>query len=366
MPLPETPLLRTLTDRAYEAAIVPGLWPEVLGGIAEASGSFGTILFTVDTLGQGRSLASPGIAGLWQEWVAEGWTARSVRAPRLLALNRPGWVRDLDILTPEEIESLPEYVDFLRPRGLKWGAATDIPLPSGDRAIFSLERMARQGPFAADTVMLLDGLRSHLARAAMMTTRLAEERLRTAVETLTLLGLPAVALAADGTVRLANALFESEQTVWTTRGEDRLALADRRAAVLFRSVLQSPETLRAGRSIALESRDGEERAVLHLIPVLGSARDIFSNTAALAVLTKPGAAAGVATPLLRALFDLTPAEADLAAALAAGETLEDIAARQGRGIETLRSHLKKVRQKTGCRRQPELVALLAGLTLPSA
>ena len=356
-------LLDRLADRAYEAAVRPGLWPEVLDLIAGASGSFGTILFTVDTLGQGRSVVSGEVGRWWQEWIAEGWNARSVRAPRLLALRHPGWVRDLDILTPEEIEVLPEYVEFLGPRGLKWGAATDVPLPGGDRAIFSLERLASQGPFTGETVALLNGIRPHLARAAVMTTRLVDERARTAVETLALLGLPAVALAADGTVRMTNDLFATEREVWSTRGADRLALADPRAARLFQVALQSPQTLRAGRSLALEARESGERAVLHLIPVTGSACDIFTNTAALAVLTKAGGGVA-ATPLLRALFDLTPAEAELAASLAAGETLDEIAARRNRSLETLRSHMKCLRQKTGCRRQAELAALLAGLMLP--
>lgn len=355
-----------LIDQIYEAAVMPGLWPDVLDLLTHASGSFGTILFTVDTLGQSRSISSNAIADLWLEWIAEGWTARSVRAPRLLAMRHPGWIRDLDILTPEEIEILPEYVEFLQPRGLKWGAATDIPLPSGDRAIFSLERMAHQGPFASDTVALLNGLRPHLARAAVMTTRLVDERARTAVETLALLGLPAVALSADGTVRLGNDLFEQERAAWTTRGADRLALADPRAAALFQTALQSPERLRTGRSIVLETREGDERAVLHLIPITGSACDIFANTAALAVLTKESRASATATPLLRALFDLTPAEAELAAGLASGKTLTELAGHQGKGIETLRTHLKRVREKTGCRRQTEIALLLASLVLPRA
>jgi DNA-binding CsgD family transcriptional regulator len=62
---------------------------------------------------------------------------------------------------------------------------------------------------------------------------------------------------------------------------------------------------------------------------------------------------------LARLFSLTPAQAALAAALAAGATLEEHARKRGISRETARSHLAEIRRRTGCRRQAELVALLS-------
>lgn len=62
--------------------------------------------------------------------------------------------------------------------------------------------------------------------------------------------------------------------------------------------------------------------------------------------------------LLKRLFDLTPAEAKLASALASGGTLKDAAAIQEIRLSTARSYLENIFRKTGTRQQSQLVALL--------
>jgi DNA-binding CsgD family transcriptional regulator/PAS domain-containing protein len=65
--------------------------------------------------------------------------------------------------------------------------------------------------------------------------------------------------------------------------------------------------------------------------------------------------------LLGRMFSLTPAEANLAGALAAGRSMKEHAARRGVSLETARSHMAAIRRKTGCRSQADLAALLARL-----
>lgn len=62
---------------------------------------------------------------------------------------------------------------------------------------------------------------------------------------------------------------------------------------------------------------------------------------------------------LSQLFGLTPAEARLAAARAGRETVEEYAEQAGISRGTARWTLKHVMEKTGCRRQSELMLLLA-------
>ncbi|GAA6201609.1 helix-turn-helix transcriptional regulator [Aquicoccus sp. SU-CL01552] len=59
-------------------------------------------------------------------------------------------------------------------------------------------------------------------------------------------------------------------------------------------------------------------------------------------------------------FDLTPAEARLAIELLAGGGRGEVAARLGISDSTARSHLTRIFDKTGTRRQSELVALMLG------
>ncbi|MTV38130.1 helix-turn-helix transcriptional regulator [Duganella radicis] len=69
--------------------------------------------------------------------------------------------------------------------------------------------------------------------------------------------------------------------------------------------------------------------------------------------------------LLMELFDLTPAEAGVAQALAHGAALEDIAAALDISLHTVKTHLQKLFRKTGTRRQGELVSILHGMPAAS-
>ena len=59
-------------------------------------------------------------------------------------------------------------------------------------------------------------------------------------------------------------------------------------------------------------------------------------------------------------FDLTPAEARVARALASGLPLDRVAAEFGLSVQTIRNQLAAVFHKTGTSRQVELLRLIAG------
>jgi DNA-binding CsgD family transcriptional regulator len=61
---------------------------------------------------------------------------------------------------------------------------------------------------------------------------------------------------------------------------------------------------------------------------------------------------------LRDLYSLTAGEARFAAWLLQGKSVEEAAAAMGITINTARAYLKRIYQKTGVRRQPELMRLL--------
>jgi DNA-binding CsgD family transcriptional regulator len=102
--------------------------------------------------------------------------------------------------------------------------------------------------------------------------------------------------------------------------------------------------------------------VAHVIPIRLSARDIFVRCAAAVVLTPVTAPQAPPVELVQSLFDLTPAEAQVARGLAAGETVDSIASAQGVSQSTIRSHVRGVLEKTGCNRQTDVVSLLTAIS----
>ena len=76
------------------------------------------------------------------------------------------------------------------------------------------------------------------------------------------------------------------------------------------------------------------------------------------LLSDPGSRTLVTAQSLRAVFDLTPAEAAIAAALANGMSVSDTAAHLGVALNTVRTHLRSIFSKTGVSRQSQLVHLI--------
>jgi DNA-binding CsgD family transcriptional regulator len=239
-------------------------------------------------------------------------------------------------------------------------------LPTGDRFSINLEREYRQGPAEPATIAALDALRPHLARAATMTVRLRLDRARVAGETLAALGLPALVLAEGGKVLAANAAMESLTGVVAWRAFDRASLKDRKADKLFQTAIAGLAEGHgaAVRSFPVRAPADETAMVAHLVPIRLSARDIFVRCAAALVLAPISMPEAPPVELVRSLFDLTPAEARVARALASGETVETIAVAGGLSTSTIRTQVRGVLEKTGCRRQTDLVAILGSIALP--
>lgn len=129
----------TLADRIYEAAVVPELWPDVLGEMSRAVDGAGGILFTTN-LERIKWTTSADIHDVFVEFISDGWAEINPRPARLGALGSVGFVQDYDSFTDEELDNDPVYRDFLRKRGLGWAAGTMLDTPSGDSIIFSFER----------------------------------------------------------------------------------------------------------------------------------------------------------------------------------------------------------------------------------
>jgi DNA-binding CsgD family transcriptional regulator len=78
----------------------------------------------------------------------------------------------------------------------------------------------------------------------------------------------------------------------------------------------------------------------------------------------PLARNAAATRNLRDVFGLTEAEAALAQALQAGIPLGDYARARALSLNTVYTHLRRIREKTGCNRMAELIRKLNDLQVP--
>ena len=106
---------------------------------------------------------------------------------------------------------------------------------------------------------------------------------------------------------------------------------------------------------------GADRAALSILvtPLHGAVPPVSGRLPVAAIfVTDPDRVAALSRDHVRDLFGLTRAEAGLAAELIEGDGLQSAATRLGITRETARTHLKHIFEKTGVRRQTELVRLL--------
>ncbi len=354
-----------LEQGAYEAAIVPELWPRYLERLGEISHSAGGALLSINERGV-HITAAPHLQSTADRVVNEGWMTRSGRAQGVISrglVGVPRFLNEDDYFAPGEAETDPLVNEVFRPVGYGWAAGWLLQLPHGDIALMNIEQYYERGPIRGDDLARLDSLYPHMARAALLAARTDFQRVRTAIETLSAVGLPAAALTPTGRVVLANDGFTAATHIWTTRAGERLALHDRVADRMLTDSLLALKLAEAPRSIPVRLVPEQPvTAVIQIVPIRRTAHDIFGNTVAIAILSEPAAGAtGGGASLVQSLFDLTPAEIAVARGIAAGQTVAQIARAHGRSMLTIRNQLKSAMAKTGTTRQLELALLIRQL-----
>jgi len=125
-------------------------------------------------------------------------------------------------------------------------------------------------------------------------------------------------------------------------------------------------TCACSRSETRPPRSEADEPIANTNGIASTARDGFLRCAAILTMTPVALPQAPPVELVQSLFDLTPTEARVARDLAAGKTVETIASGGGVSLNTVRTHVRGVLEKTGCDRQADVVALLTGISSPRA
>jgi len=356
--------LTEATRRIVAAAVLGESWAEPLDAFAREAGAEGATL-----VGEGGRrgpviLATRGVAEPVAAYLA-GRAPPDARAARVYPTLTHGFRTDFDDFAPSEIARDPFYLDFLRRYGLGWHATALIADASGatGRVFLGLKRSCRKPHYAREDCAALDAALPILREAAQI-ARLRFEGERQPFA-LAYGDDDRAVFALDGGGR-ARPLNEAALRVLVhdlkLRG-GRLAAAtpegDARLQALLAAALAPP---RQGKATIVDASSGGRRLILRAVALHGLGRDLFAADAALLLVEpwrRPGDPSAAATDILREAFGLTPAEAKVAALLADGASLAEIARRLAVAPGTARNHLKSAMAKADAPRQAEF-ALLCG------
>jgi DNA-binding CsgD family transcriptional regulator len=373
-----------LVGRIYDAVCDPSLCPEFLRVFATAVDGQGTLIFSHNMETMEGSMAcdatslnasvnfDPEFLTSYDEHYSHvnvwGMNERELRAGRAVTGSMLFPVRDLP--------KTEFYHDWLRPQDY-FHVLGGVVVRDGPWAThFSSVRGGRAGDFTPEQVRLYQNLVPHLARAVQMQRRFAflRDLSESPFAILDTVAAGVILLDASSRVLQSNASAEAE-----VRRADPFRLGSS-GEICVRGQLRSQRALRAIIAAALDPVRGVHEGVPAVAQIARRSGELLSLQAVplprrelsvSAIMVGPQLAAcalviyggdsvlpSVGPQLLQHVYGLTPAEIQIASAIAEGQTVKGYAERRRISRNTAASQLKRVFDKTGLKRQSELVRWL--------
>ena len=360
----------------YDAASDSTRWPAFLEKFRQASKASGTNLFVQDLRSQELGLtAAVGMDPSYQRSYESYYKTRNVYLIQGNRLLRTASVRLSPEMCPDAIALRSEfYNDWIAPQRQRHGMLGVVFRQQSLTSMCGAIRAKSAEPFGPEERSLLRALMPHLQRAISLHRWIAdlEAHKAAAADALNHWSLGVILLDNYGRILLLNRKAEEivSQRDGLALGADGLHATLPRETSALRGLIRDAIVTQMGKggnsggAIAVSRVSCKRSLNLVVAPVFSQTSLAASKRATAAVfVTDPEEQDKTNEVLLQHLYSLTPAEALLAGLLASGEDLKRAAETLRVSMNTVRTQLKKVFEKTGTRRQAELVRLL--LTSPA-
>lgn len=274
----------------------------------------------------------------------------------------------------DELIGTPFFEEFLRPAGAVHMLGLSLVREPDRFAELSLFREERLEPHGDEELRIGNVLAGHLRRALLfgLSFRAADARAENLGAVLESFCVGTVLIDIDGKLVFANAeaiaLLTGRAPLQVMRGVIRPAYqADRDRWHDLLARLAGNGGMPSG-ATGMFGAGTEQPLLVQAIPFAPRAAEVWGiatgpSRLGLLLLSAPDRKPGSVAEAARMAFGLTGAEAELAAALVAGESLNEFAERRKRSLTTVKTHLRAIFDKTGVHRQSDLVRQLAALAI---
>jgi DNA-binding CsgD family transcriptional regulator/PAS domain-containing protein len=361
---------------AIHAAGLDAAWPRALGAATRLVGGMAGTLEVFDKRsGRHRAFHGFNIPPVSEiAYLAEFATNN----PRWNYLMRRQKIDEFPcdrlLIDETQMDKEPYYHDLLAPLGMRYFVLGNLVISKTEYVYFSVQRSFKQGHVQRRDIEMMARLAPHMRQAYDVAQRLgaAGDARRSLEAALECLADGVLLVGRDGAVLFANSAVRA-----IARRSDGIALRGGRldlgaAEARLRLDAALASTARADDIAAADARDfpvpragGVPPYVMSVRPLVDHERKHVTNTQAAAIVFvhDPLGRSAAAADTLRQGLGLTEAEAALALALQAGIPLAGYAGTRGLSLNTVYTHLRRLREKTGCTRMPELIAKLDELQL---
>lgn len=368
-----------LIGAIYDCVITPERWSGVLDEICAEFG-FATGALSVASLTNMRAgvnaVSGSDLTQMAQNGIAYGadiielWGG--VERIQQYPLGEP--IVQSQAVRQDVISGNRYYREWAMPKGLFDAVAVGLVRDKTmvGNAIFSQHQSA--GPIGDAQ---LDGLRvlaPHIRRAVTISNLFDMKTVEAATFAATVEALSVGVVLADEDCRIihanaaATAMLAADDPIVVRHG--RIAVQSAATTSTLQSAVAQAakdEATLGQKGIGIPiPRAGGDPLVIHVLPLRRSHMRSGLHQRAAAALFVASASGPPRLPhdALNQLYDLTPAEIRIFELICEGQTRADVSESLGISISTVKSHLFHVFEKTGCRRQVDLVRLAKSLTFP--
>ena len=296
------------------------------------------------------------------------------RAPRVRRLPDSQLVHVDDLFTDDEIKTSVVYNEVLARSNGQNSLTVRLDGPHESRIVWTIaDPIDGDGWTFARTKKvrrLLPHLRHYVtirqafAEAGALGTSLTGLLLQSGIGVIQLDGRARIMAATDRARSLlleGNCLSDRDELLRARSRRDNAVLQQLLARALPPFGKQG-----VGGSMMLSDFQASSELEVHVCPVGDGEREFGAHRiAALVLIGEPAGLTRIDPALLRTTLDLTPTESRVAALLAEGRTVRDIAKLMARSENTIRWHIRRIYDKHGISREVELVRLVLAVNGPS-
>lgn len=360
----------------YDATLAPEIWPSALAGVcAFVRGSAAMVFW------QNRALRN--------DWRVFSWGGNPEYSQSYFNVYiKTSPIFTLQHLTPvgevfsvreriafNELQSTRFYKEWLVPQGYCDNIFALLDRSATSNAAIAVARSAAAG-FADDACRRrMRAIVPHVRRAALIASLLDQVNARGAELQVLLDSLTAgiFLLDADAKVLQANAaglallkhprapLHQAERF-----GSDDMRFDREVRAFCTRAAVSGDSIGVSGLAVALHDETGDRTSIARLLPLRGGAQSLLETKGAVAALFIAPVGAPLDAPLALAAdhYKLTRRESEVLQGVLEVGAVPEVAANLGLAQRTVKTHLHRVFDKTGVRRQVDLAKLVAGMASP--
>jgi DNA-binding CsgD family transcriptional regulator len=375
----ETEVASAVVGDIYDAALDAALWPSALGNVSRFVGGPASALYSKDATAKSGIIYydDGGIDPHYRQLYWDYYVKFDPSSTAQFFSEIGELMATADFMPYHEFTATRFYQEWARPQGLVDSLNTALDKSATSVAVFGVFRHERDGRVDDEMRRRMRLISPHVRRAVLIGRIIDLKTAEAATLADTLDGLAAAMFLVDADAHIVHANASGHAML--AAGDalrvsgNRLAAGDAEVDQALRNVFAASGGGDAavgvkGIAVPLAARGGE-RYVAHVLPLTSGARRQAGRSyrAAAALFVHKAALVTPAPPeVIARTYKLTPTELRVLLAVVQVGGAPEVAEALGIGETTVRFHLKRLFEKTGARRQADLVKLVAGFAGPLA